>query len=411
MRKSCLWLLCLCLWLSETIAEMQTGRLEEEDEDEALHMIGLRLAVNCTDREAEFAKMQHSNYWTLINYVPANHGRIRCATSVTYTTHGDYRYLSNVAPLVERWRAPISLALYAPGTDFKATVHSIMWLQQCAPERELIKRWVSFHIYFHVEHMPDKVYAQKSLGSMKVKCTRAAPFDNVPQSALYRSQHELDYPINVGRNIAKQASLTHYILASDIELYPTPGLVDGFLKMLTANMHLVNTNERIVYPLNIFEVHANATMPSTKMELKSQLATGEAIPFHTHVCPQCNMAQNLPVWINQTDNAQSINVFSISKRLNLWDPIYIGTIHDPEYDERLSWEGMSDKMVHSYALCLMDYSFLTLDNAFLVHKPGIKMGHTDPARLSLAAKIYKKIRNRFLVEYLQKYGYQEGCTL
>jgi len=27
-----------------------------------------------------------------------------------------------------------------------------------------------------------------------------------------------------------------------------------------------------------------------------------------------------------------------------WEPIYIGTHADPHYDERLSWEGKSDKM-------------------------------------------------------------------
>lgn len=27
-----------------------------------------------------------------------------------------------------------------------------------------------------------------------------------------------------------------------------------------------------------------------------------------------------------------------------WEPIYIGTHSDPHYDERLSWEGKSDKM-------------------------------------------------------------------
>ena len=30
---------------------------------------------------------------------------------------------------------------------------------------------------------------------------------------------------------------------------------------------------------------------------------------------------------------------------NRWEPIYIGTNEDPSYDERLTWEGRSDKMV------------------------------------------------------------------
>ena len=32
------------------------------------------------------------------------------------------------------------------------------------------------------------------------------------------------------------------------------------------------------------------------------------------------------------------------KPFDNWEPIYIGTNDEPFYDERLSWEGRSDKM-------------------------------------------------------------------
>lgn len=32
------------------------------------------------------------------------------------------------------------------------------------------------------------------------------------------------------------------------------------------------------------------------------------------------------------------------KKFNHWEPIFIGTNEEPFYDERLSWEGKSDKM-------------------------------------------------------------------
>ena len=59
---------------------------------------------------------------------------------------------------------------------------------------------------------------------------------------------------------------------------------------------------------------------------------------------------------------------------------------DPHYDERLSWEGKSDKMTQGYALCVLDYEFQILDNAFLVHKPGIKVLKKDPKRAMLASR-------------------------
>jgi hypothetical protein len=42
-----------------------------------------------------------------------------------------------------------------------------------------------------------------------------------------------------------------------------------------------------------------------------------------------------------------LGIFHIGKRVGYyvhWEPIYIGTHADPHYDERLSWEGKSDKM-------------------------------------------------------------------
>lgn len=66
-------------------------------------------------------------------------------------------------------------------------------------------------------------------------CSLAAPYTNVERSTLFRSIHNLSYPINVGRNIAREATMTHFVLASDIELYPTPDLIRTFLEMIARN--------------------------------------------------------------------------------------------------------------------------------------------------------------------------------
>ena len=41
----------------------------------------------------------------------------------------------------------------------------------------------------------------------------------------YRSTNNLTYPVNVGRNIARQTATSHFVFPSDIELYPSPGIV------------------------------------------------------------------------------------------------------------------------------------------------------------------------------------------
>jgi hypothetical protein len=109
-----------------------------------------------------------------------------------------------------------------------------------------------------------------------------------------------------------------------------------------------------------------------------------------------------------------LGVFHIGKRTGFfvhWEPIYIGTNVDPHYDERLSWEGKSDKMTQGYALCVLDYDFHILDNGFLVHKPGIKVLKKDPKRAVLAAKTNQLIKKIIYPELQVLYGTRKGCAV
>ena len=58
-----------------------------------------------------------------------------------------------------------------------------------------------------------------------------------------------------------------------------------------------------------------------------------------------------------SENVSAIT--ALGKRLDRfqrWEPIFIGTNSDPLYDERLSWEGRSDKMTQVINV-LMTQSF------------------------------------------------------
>jgi hypothetical protein len=56
-----------------------------------------------------------------------------------------------------RWNSPISIALHAPGTDFAPTINSIKYLRDCTPESNLVRQFVTFHIYFSSKHVPKSV--------------------------------------------------------------------------------------------------------------------------------------------------------------------------------------------------------------------------------------------------------------
>lgn len=65
----------------------------------------------------------------------------------------------------------------------------------------------------------------------------------------------------------------------------------------------------------------------------------------------------------------------------------------------------------AYALCVLDYDFQILDNAFLVHKPGIKVLKKDTKRAMLAAKTNQLIKKIIWPELQVMYGVKKGCAV
>lgn len=385
---------------------MVTG--DEKDFDERL-----RSLLKCHDHDYKPVTLQRGDFWVLQNYVRAEHGELKCHETITYTTHADYTFLDNLIPLLDRWNAPISIALHAPGTDFAPTVNSIKYLRDCLPDSNLVRQFVTFHIYFSTKHIPKAVPKSDQVLNSAYNCTIPPPFFNLSGGHLYKTQKKLLYPVNVGRNIARDAALTHFILASDIELYPNPGLVKKFLEMIARNEAYLHRKAPRVFPLSIFEVESSAAVPRDKTELQELLRLGKAIPFHKRVCSSCHGVPKSKEWM-AANETEELGIFHIGKRVGYfvhWEPIYIGTNADPHYDERLSWEGKSDKMTQGYALCVLDYEFHILDNAFLVHKPGIKVLKKDPRRAMLAGKTNQLIKKIIYPELRIMYGQRKGCAV
>ena len=108
---------------------------------------------------------------------------------------------------------------------------------------------------------------------------------------------QLDYPVNVGRNIAREAANSYYIFPSDIELYPNPGLIPAFLDMIRRNEKYLKRKKPRVFVSSIFEIMANATMPVNKKELIPLLKNNTVIPFHKKVCSQCHAIPKSKEWL------------------------------------------------------------------------------------------------------------------
>ena len=223
--------------------------------------------VKCHDKNLESRTAQRSDFWVLYNYMPASR-KFRCHETITYTTHADYTFLDNLEPLLERWQGPVSLAIHAPGTDFAPTLEAIRYARDCLSP--LVSELVTFHVFFGTRHVPKQVPMATSAIGESANCSLPAPWINVTSAQLYKTKAKILYPVNIGRNIARESATTHFILPSDIELYPSPGLIQNFLEMISRqDPPLLHRNPK-VFPLPIFELEKGVELPVNKTQLVSK---------------------------------------------------------------------------------------------------------------------------------------------
>ena len=229
----------------------------------------------------------------------------------------------------------------------------------------------------------------------------------------YKKRLGLDYPVNIARNVARMTAATHFVFPSDIELYPSPNLITDFLAMIRRNYAELQHSSPRVYVNSIFEIAANHSLPTNKSQLVELLKSTIVIPFHKTICPECHQIPKALEW-PEAEIKPGLNIFYVGKRtkpFQLWEPIYIGTNQEPGYDERLTWEGRSDKMAQGFKLCLLNYEFHILDNAFLIHRPGIKTKETLKTSFKkkkiAAQNLY--LKKTILPEIKKLYGARKGC--
>lgn len=111
----------------------------------------------------------------------------------------------------------------------------------------------------------------------------------------FKETHKLFYPVNVGRNVARDAAATFFIFPSDIELYPSPGIVPRFLQMIASEPNAKVPPNR-VFPIAIYEVAENVEVPGNKTELVAMLHQKTAQRFHAHICANCHSVPENDKW-------------------------------------------------------------------------------------------------------------------
>lgn len=283
---------------------------------------------------------------------------------VTIATQGSVEYLHNLIDLTSRWDGPIAVAVYAPGDTYTIADQTVQLLKKCYPS---IENQVTFSFFYPADVRFKSGFIPEKFNLDKLPCDKL----KFPLVAGKVTEKYGLYPVNAGRNTARDTVKTDYVLVMDIELKPSKNLEEKFLHM--TDRHQMNPDERwvghkIVYVLPVFEVEHGEKIPTDKLELVSQIHKGKSVYFHKNRCGICHKIPYYDMWVNTTHVSSNLDIFFVTKWVPpFWEPVFIGDNKEPMYDERFKGYG-SNKIQQAYEMCLQDYEFHILDNAFLVHE-------------------------------------------
>jgi N-acetyllactosaminide beta-1,3-N-acetylglucosaminyltransferase len=249
----------------------------------------------------------------------------------------------------------MSVAVFAPDRSglLQRSIGIIKWLVECSDGRDEIRANVTFHLItdVHPRVLVDALQFLRSKAADET-CNKLRGLDD--DDKLRNTSKSFDfYPVNLARNVAREAATTHFVVVADIELFPSANFIPMFLEMIRDDRSATASPNPYVFVFPIFEV-ANSPevdFPETKDDLRALYKKGLAVTFHQFVCRLCHEIPEKDAWLFVDTRApwedeEKMKVFSVTKRVGdrSWEPIFVGTKDDPVYDERLSWSGGSDKM-------------------------------------------------------------------
>lgn len=124
---------------------------------------------------------------------------------------------------------------------------------------------------------------------------------------------DLRYPVNLARNLAKEAVSSTWELLADFELVPSAGFAVALRPLLSSREPSIpisispiqegtrrGAGDPSVFVVPVFEAAEGAGVPGTMGHLRALLAAKSAIPFHVKRSAECHRIPGLQGWLNHS---------------------------------------------------------------------------------------------------------------
>lgn len=207
------------------------------------------------------------------------------------------------------------------------------------------------------------------------------------------------YPINRLRNIALSNVNTPYVFLSDIDLIPSNNLYD-YLQIILLGMPGGKNGTALNGKVLVVPVFENLLykfdFPNSKSELLTGMNMGSISMFRDQIWPQGQAPTDYVRWRVAT------RPYEVEWRLE-YEPFIVAGRDVPRFDERFVGFGWN-KVEHTMLLSAMDYKFIVLPEAFVMHKfhsPSYDIiRHRESARYR---RCIMQLKKSFLIDLHEKY--------
>ncbi|XP_062582087.1 xylosyl- and glucuronyltransferase LARGE1-like [Saccostrea cucullata] len=284
--------------------------------------------------------------------------------------------------------------LYYLDYDYAPSEYDVTLVAQLSMDRlqmlELIcKHWegpISLALYMSdAEAQQFLRYAQDSEILMKRK--------NIGYHIVYKDGQF--YPVNYLRNVAINNTQTSHMFLTDIDFLPMYDLYNH-LKSVVSRIDMEKEKKALVVPA--FETpRYRFEFPSSKDELLKKLDSGEIFTFRYDVWPQGHLPTNYTVWRTAT------TMYPVNWEQD-YEPYIVVKKGVPQFDQRFVGFGWN-KVSHAMLLDLLEYKYVVLPNAFMIHMPHAPSLEITKFRNSQVYRnCLKTLKGEYQRDLSRKYG-------
>ncbi|XP_042877312.1 beta-1,4-glucuronyltransferase 1-like isoform X1 [Penaeus japonicus] len=284
---------------------------------------------------------------------------------VCLTTHATVDRLFWVAWQAEAWSGPMSVSIFAPGSDYAVAAAMVSYLRRCFT---IVHERVSFHLV-HTRARPPKTSPHYEV--YRLNCAEPEEANKALMGLRDKMEpKERRYPQNLMRNLARRTCPCDYTLTIDIDMLTPPYMAEnmtGFLDTTKASA----TCWKCAYVIPVYELQDSvAYLPNDKMDLLRLILKGQARRYHEKVYAKNQGNSKLENWEVEPINASATEyrvLYNITTYEEFWEPILVLPFTAPLFDERFVGYGFT-RSSQVYELHRRGYKFQVLDRAFLTHR-------------------------------------------